>query len=285
MIYLELSNNMLTSFPQPLVTLLQAGALQSVSIDANPLTSVPNYVAAIDNQTNSVNGVLQSSSVFNFACETNFAELDNLLTPQGNPVLTTACGITCSAPLGQLLTTSTGSVGDPARPIILGPTDTGYITSDGTPFASNQSTGPHTILYRNAQECGWTLQAPIGKHVTLSFVNLGVFSLDNPNSQQSVQCDVDWVQLFDGPSLASRTFLRPVAAGQMEGQPARFCSSNNFLLTWAQFITEGNESGDSPMYAPKLGESFTSANNTVTIRFHADFSGSFFGFAIAYSVH
>jgi len=250
------------------------------------------YLAAITNLTNSVNGVLQPRGIFNFGCEVGFAEKDNLVTqcditpqqPTCPPLLTTACGISCSAPGGSLLSTLAGGVGNP-MPTILGPNATGLVTSDGTPMASSYHSGMTTGVYRNSQDCGWTLQAPAGKRITVTFMNTGVFALEDPFTDASKQCDQDWLQLFDGSTIdPTSTFNRTV------GKIARFCSAQQYVdaYYWGQFHTQFNAAGIDSIaraFAPQVNETFTSTGNSLTVWFHTDFENPYTGFALSYRVH
>lgn len=132
--------------------------------------------------------------------------------------------------------------------------------------------------------CVYLLLMCVLQRVTVSFVNIAAFSLEDPYNALDSLCDQDWVQLFDGPSLAAPTFARPAAAGLMQGQPARFCSANSLIKVYGRAGSAAGGDAQADLVAPKAGETFTSSGTTLTIWFHTSPQDAFLGFALQYSV-
>lgn len=104
-------------------------------------------------------------------------------------------------------------------------------------------------LYRNNELCTWVIKAPRGWKVQIEFVDFRVnltnlFSykkIDNSYNLQTEShdnCNYDYVELFDGPSVSSPS-LRKFCGSTRPGNGAEFRSSSNHLTV--KFRSDGSE--------------------------------------------
>uniref|UniRef100_A0A182INM1 Uncharacterized protein n=1 Tax=Anopheles atroparvus TaxID=41427 RepID=A0A182INM1_ANOAO len=104
----------------------------------------------------------------------------------------------------------------------------GTFTEPGTELVSPS----YPQLYTANQLCDYAIQAPLGKAIAFDFLDFDIEKNSYP------QCELDYVELYDGPLPTNATLLGRYCSTK---PPPRTISSKNVLLL--RFVSDGSISG------------------------------------------